>query len=409
MSSRDSRRSDRSSRSSGDKSVPPYWQDPKDTDGKYAGTHAFMVKSERFIVDAKYAPLKPLGRGAYGVVCSAVDKVRSRRVAIKKIGKAFDDLVDAKRILRELKLLRHFNHENVVSLLDLIPPLEDRPFEDIYCVMDLMDTDLHKIIYSKNQLTDAHIQYFVYQILRGMKYIHSANVLHRDLKPSNLLLNGNCDLKICDFGLARGVEAGMEDELTEYVVTRWYRAPEVMCACQQYDAKIDVWAIGCILAELHGRKPLFPGQDYIEQMNKIFGVLGTPSEEDMKFISNQKALEWIRGLRRRPKVPFSSLYKNANPQALDLMEKMLKFDPNQRISVEEALRHPYLRKLHNPETETNCRRAFNFDFEKQKEMTKPVLQDFMWREICHARPRLRHRRRRYTSGPKKSRSSSSRS
>ena len=109
-------------------------------------------------------------------------------------------------------------------------------------VMDLMDSDLHKIIYSKNALTDDHIKYFIYQTLRGMKYIHSANVLHRDLKPSNLLLNANCDLKICDFGLARGFTEGDPTDLTEYVVTRWYRAPEVMCACQQYDAKIDVWS-----------------------------------------------------------------------------------------------------------------------------------------------------------------------
>mmetsp|Transcript_39479 Transcript_39479/g.63283 ORF Transcript_39479/g.63283 Transcript_39479/m.63283 type:complete len:117 (+) Transcript_39479:602-952(+) len=103
-------------------------------------------------------------------------------------------------------------------------------------VLPFMETDLHKIIYSKNKLTDDHIQYFIYQILRGLKYIHSANVIHRDLKPSNILLNGNCDLKICDFGLARGVDDS-DFKLTEYVVTRWYRAPEVMCSCQEYDKK----------------------------------------------------------------------------------------------------------------------------------------------------------------------------
>ena len=106
-----------------------------------------------------------------------------------------------------------------------------------------METDLHKIIYSKNELTDEHIQYFLYQILKGMKYIHSSHVIHRDLKPSNLLLNSNCDLKICDFGLARGVKEEVDYELTEYVVTRWYRAPEVMCSVQTYDHKIDVWSV----------------------------------------------------------------------------------------------------------------------------------------------------------------------
>ena len=118
------------------------------------------------------------------------------------------------------------------------------PSPPSYMILDFMETDLHKIIYSKNELTDEHIQYFIYQLLKGLKYIHSAHVIHRDLKPSNLLLNGNCDLKICDFGLARGVKEEVDYELTEYVVTRWYRAPEVMCSCQEYDSKIDVWSIG---------------------------------------------------------------------------------------------------------------------------------------------------------------------
>ncbi len=108
-------------------------------------------------------------------------------------------------------------------------------------VFPFMETDMHKIIYSKNELTDEHTQYFAFQMLKGLRHIHAANVLHRDLKPSNLLLNGNCDLKICDFGLARGVQ-GNEYELTEYVVTRWYRAPEIMCACQEYDYKSTFFA-----------------------------------------------------------------------------------------------------------------------------------------------------------------------
>lgn len=352
--------------------------------------HSFMVNACKFLVDVKYSPLKPLGRGAYGVVCSALDKVANRKVAIKKVVNAFDDLIDAKRILREVKMLRHFKHENVVALRDLVPPPEDEPFTDIYIVLDFMETDLHKIIYSKNELTDEHIQYFLYQILKGMKYIHSANVIHRDLKPSNLLLNSNCDLKICDFGLARGVKEEVDYELTEYVVTRWYRAPEVMCSCQEYDHKIDVWSIGCILAELHGRKPLFPGDDYIKQMNLIFNVLGTPSADEMKFISNEKALEYIKSLKKKPRIPFNKIYKDANPLALDLMEKMLTFNPNQRISVEEALTHPYLKSLHNPKTEAKCSRIFDFEFEKEK-FSKGRLQESMFDEYKLYRPDLKLR------------------
>ena len=347
-----------------------------------------MVNACKFTVDAKYQPLKPLGRGAYGVVCSATDKVTGRKVAIKKIPKAFDDLVDAKRILREIKLLRHFKHENIVGQRDLIGPIEGEAFEDIYMILDFMETDLHKIIYSKNELTDEHIQYFIYQLLKGLKYIHSAHVIHRDLKPSNLLLNGNCDLKICDFGLARGVKEEVDYELTEYVVTRWYRAPEVMCSVQEYDHKIDVWSTGCILAELHGRKPLFPGDDYIKQMNLIFSVLGTPTKNDMKFITNEKALEYIKSLKKQPKIPFNKIYKDANPLALDLLEKMLVFNPHERITVDEALAHPYFKSLHNLKSENECKVPFDFDFEKTN-MTKEVLQQFMWDEIQHYRPELK--------------------
>lgn len=353
-------------------------------------THSFMVNSCKFVVDTKYNPLKPLGRGAYGVVCSAVNKETGKKLAIKKIPKAFEDLIDAKRILREVKLLRHFKHDNIVGLRDLIPSPEGTPFDDIYIVLDFMETDLHKIIYSKNELTDEHIQYFTYQMLRGLKFIHSAHVIHRDLKPSNLLLNGNCDLKICDFGLARGVKDEVDYELTEYVVTRWYRAPEVMCSCSDYDHKIDVWSVGCILAELHGRKPLFPGDDYIKQMNLIFSVLGTPSEEDMSFITNEKALDYIKGLKKQNKVAFADLYKDANVHALDLMEKMLTFNPRKRISVTEALAHPYFKALHNPSNEPSCSVPFDFEFEKA-EMTKQKLRELMWEEVYQFRPWQRER------------------
>jgi len=356
---------------------------------KFEGTHSFLVNACKFIVDTKYSPLKPLGTGAYGVVCSALDRARNnKKIAIKKIPNAFEDLIDAKRILREVKLLRHFKHPNVVRLLDLIPPPEGYPFDDIYMVMDFMETDLHKIIYSKNVLTDEHIQYFIYQVLKGLKYIHSAHVIHRDLKPSNLLLNGNCDLKICDFGLARGIKDEEDYELTEYVVTRWYRAPEVMCSVQHYDAKIDVWSVGCILAELHGRQPLFPGEDYIRQMNLIFGVLGTPSADDMKFITNPKAKNYIKSLKPRQKKPFSKIYKHANPLALDLLEKMLEFNPAKRISVEDALAHPYFKSLHLPKKEVTCTTPFDFEFERTK-MTRQLLRDFMWEEIFHFRTNLR--------------------
>lgn len=233
--------------------------------------HSFKAGSHTFTVDTRYSLIRLIGSGAYGVVISARDAIEDKNVAIKMVPRAFNDEIDAKRILREIKLMKHLRHENIVNIIDMMPPLATsvEDFRDVYIVADLMETDLHRIIYSKQALSIDHAQYFVYQMLRGLKYIHSANVIHRDLKPSNLLVNSNCDLKICDFGLARGIHhrsIGKTMLLTEYVVTRWYRAPEIMLACQEYSKPVDIWSVGCIFAELIKRKPFFAGDDYIDQV-----------------------------------------------------------------------------------------------------------------------------------------------
>ncbi|CCI46282.1 unnamed protein product [Albugo candida] len=319
--------------------------------------------------------------------CSSAENSETQeKVAIKKVSKAFEDLVDAKRILREIKLLQHFDHENVITIVDLLPPISIEFFEDVYIISDLMETDLHRIIYSRQPLSDDHVQYFLYQILRALKYIHSANVLHRDLKPSNLLLNSNCDLKICDFGLARGVEPEADNmELTEYVVTRWYRAPEIMLSTKEYTKAIDIWSTGCIFAELLGRKPLFPGDDYIHQLQIICDKLGTPTEEDLHFVTSEKARRFMKSQPKCPKIPFARVFPAAKPTAIDLLEKMLIFDPEKRISVEDALAHPYLESLHNEEDEPVALEAFSFDFEKEA-LTKKRLQELIIEEICRFHP-----------------------
>ena len=270
--------------------------------------HSFAVSGTRFHIPEQYELIKPIGQGAYGVVISANDTESGEKIAIKKITRAFEDLIDAKRILREIRLLKHFDHENIISIVSLIRPPSVR-FEDIYIVSELMDTDLHRVIYSRQKLSDDHIQYFLYQLLRAMKYLHSANVLHRDLKPSNLLVNSNCDLKVCDFGLARGIISQDEGnaELTEYVVTRWYRAPEIMLACREYTRAVDVWSVGCILGELLGRKPLFPGNDYIHQLQIIADTVGSPPTEELHFITSEKAMRFMKSQPRKKKVPFSTI------------------------------------------------------------------------------------------------------
>jgi len=351
--------------------------------------HTFKAAGQNFEIETKYQLIRPVGHGAYGVVISAQEKEANKKVAIKKITKAFEDAIDAKRILREIKLMKKFSHENVVGILDLIaPPTTCSEFEDIYIVQDLMETDLHRIIYSRQPLTLEHIQYFVYQILRGLKYIHSSNVIHRDLKPSNLLLNSNCDLKICDFGLARTLEDEQKSDgnanapLTEYVVTRWYRAPEIMLACQEYTKAIDVWSVGCIFAELLARSPLFPGEDYIAQLRLICDKLGKPSEKDLDFVTSERARKFMLSLPNKPPIPMGEIfatYKNER-DALDLLRRMLEIHPVKRISVEEALEHPYLSSLHNPADEPVADFHFSFDFEHE-DLPRERVQELIWEEI----------------------------
>jgi mitogen-activated protein kinase 1/3 len=209
------------------------------------GWHVVSAAGQDFEMSTKYELIKAIGHGAYGVVVSAIDHSSDSKVAIKKIPDTFEDLVDAKRIVREIHLLRSFDHDNVIRVVDLFTPQPYDDFNDVYIVSDLLDTDLHRVIYSQQPLTSEHIQYFLYQMLCGLNYIHSAGVIHRDLKPSNILMNANCDLRICDFGLSRGISSSDEhgDGLTEYVVTRWYRAPEIMLSCPSYDSQIDVWSM----------------------------------------------------------------------------------------------------------------------------------------------------------------------
>ncbi|KAF4729410.1 hypothetical protein FOZ63_028588 [Perkinsus olseni] len=338
--------------------------------------------------------IRKVGSGAYGTVASFSDG-SDHKVAVKKVQNAFDDLIDAKRILREIKLLRTFDHDNVVRILDMYPP-QSPDFEDIYIVTDLMETDLHRVIYSKQNLTDEHYQYFIYQMLRGMKYLHSANVIHRDLKPSNILVNKNCDLKICDFGLARGFshecdESNPDPNLTDYVVTRWYRAPEVVLLASEYTKAIDVWSIGCILCELLGRRALFTGKDHLDQIKKIIEVSGMPSEDELHWLPpDGPARRFIRKCPQSRGKAMTELYPQANPLALDLVKLMLRFDPTRRISVDQALKHPYLEGYHSPDDEPEAERPVDWSFDNFKP-TKRLLQNYVYCECARFHPGLLQR------------------
>uniref|UniRef100_A0A1J3DJX7 mitogen-activated protein kinase n=1 Tax=Noccaea caerulescens TaxID=107243 RepID=A0A1J3DJX7_NOCCA len=347
------------------------------------GKHYFSMWQNLFEMDTKYMPIKPIGRGAYGVVCSSVNTDNNEKVAIKKIHNVYENRIDALRTLRELKLLRYLRHENVIALKDVMMPIHKRSFKDVYLVYELMDTDLHQIIKSSQLLSNDHCQYFLFQLLRGLKYIHSANILHRDLKPGNLLVNANCDLKICDFGLAR-TRNTKGQFMTEYVVTRWYRAPELLLCCDNYGTSIDVWSVGCIFAELLGRKPIFQGTECLNQLKLIVNILGSQREEGLEFIDNPKAKRYIRSLPYSPGKSLSRLYPGANVLAIDLLQKMLVFDPSKRISVTEALQHPYMAALYDPNA--NPQAQVPIDFDVDEDLGEEMIREMMWNEMLHYHP-----------------------
>mmetsp|Transcript_29138 Transcript_29138/g.48988 ORF Transcript_29138/g.48988 Transcript_29138/m.48988 type:complete len:415 (+) Transcript_29138:129-1373(+) len=354
--------------------------------------HTVSVGYNSFYIDQRYRSLKPIGDGSYGFVASATDTVTNSKVAIKKVKDTFIDVVDAKRILREIKLLNHFDkHDNIITILDIMtnPPNKEH-FDDIYIVTNLMESDLERIIRSRQVLTDQHLQYFLFQILRGLKYVHSANVLHRDLKPSNLLVNANCDLALCDFGLARGFDAGV-DMLTEYVVTRWYRPPELLLECAKYGKPVDVWSVGCIFAEVMTHEPFFRGDNPQHQLQIIVAKLGLPPKDKLRFIDSKDGMLEISRIKTKPPPPFESLFPaGTNPAALDLMSKMMRFSPDDRITVEDALAHPYLKDFHGQMAEPTCDRLFDFDFEKQTQyeggMSDAEVRHCMFEEVCKYRP-----------------------
>ncbi|KAG0672744.1 MAPK protein hog1 [Pichia californica] len=306
-----------------------------------------------FETTSRYSDLNPIGMGAFGLVCSAKDKLTNQNVAIKKVMKPFSTPILAKRTYRELKLLNHLRHENLISLEDIFLS----PLEDIYFVTDLQGTDLHRLLTSR-PLEKQFVQYFLYQILRGLKYVHSAGVIHRDLKPSNILVNENCDLKICDFGLARV----QDPQMTGYVSTRYYRAPEIMLTWQKYDTEVDIWSVGCIFAEMIEGKPLFPGKDHVHQFSIITELLGSPPPGVIDTICSENTLKFVQSLPHRDPIPLTQRFQGVEPEAVDLLSKMLVFDPRKRITASEALSHPYLSPYHDPTDEPIADEKFDWSF-----------------------------------------------
>ena len=535
------------------------------------------------VIKSEYEPQRPLGCGSYGYVIQAEHRRTKKKVAIKRVTALFEDLIDTKRILREITLLRFMKNQFVIELLDIMYDTENPNFDTIFLIFAYAPSDLKKIIKSSLHLNILDIKLLVYHILCGLMYIHSCAVLHRDLKPGNILLGDNYQIKICDFGLARSVTNDEPDEiiieekpveqttidnekisanranfhkyfiknkkekegaekpqltqeqearserslnesadkfenesvsetniiennekakikihsideslkeknnnnltstsssiksndniisssneidinnssltasnvsntktpgtlvnknyfkknsdcsksnsitsistsnsastsmkhpaslkkqtkqqnLTHHVVTRWYRAPELILIEKDYTWAIDVWSAGCVFAELMmmikenaptftDRKPLFPGKfcfplsppaksnpikinekgfpmDRSDQLNVIFEVIGTPTEEEMEFVTDQNGIVYIKSIQPIPKTNLKNRFPGSSDDALDLLNKMLKFNPKHRITVEESLQHPFFEEVRSRSKEVHAEFNLEFEFEK---------------------------------------------
>uniref|UniRef100_A0A4X1UVE6 Mitogen-activated protein kinase 15 n=1 Tax=Sus scrofa TaxID=9823 RepID=A0A4X1UVE6_PIG len=305
-------------------------------------------------VAERYLLKRRLGKGAYGIVWKALDRRTGEVVAIKKIFDAFRNKTDAQRTFREIMLLQEFgDHPNIVRLLDVIQAENDR---DIYLVFESMDTDLNAVLRKGTLLKDAHKRYIFYQLLRATKFIHSGRVIHRDQKPANVLLDASCSVKLCDFGLARslsGLSEGPEGQaLTEYVATRWYRAPEVLLSSSWYTPGVDMWSLGCILGEMLRGRPLFPGTSTLHQLELILEAVPPPSEEELLALGSGYSASVLQHLGPQARQTLDALLPpDTPPEALDLLRRLLVFAPDKRLSAAQALEHPYVQSFHCPARE----------------------------------------------------------
>ena len=443
-----------------------------------------LIKEWGPILD-KYEPIKILGSGSYGKVVEAIDKITKKKVAIKKINELFIDLIDTKRVLREITLLRFMKNPFIVELLDIVYDKGNDNFDCIYLIFECLPSDLKKLIKSNNYLTLDDVRKYIYHILCGLKYIHSCAVLHRDLKPGNILLDHNYQIKICDFGLARCVNRDDDDEIVEdvpkekkieqskldkhseflnkyassttyrkskdeikeedhsnkegnltskttknkippklkflknqkkeqvlsvHVVSRWYRAPELILIETNYTGAIDVWSVGCIFAELMmmmkensatfmDRSPLFPGKscfplsppgknkvnvnefgfpnEKADQLNVIFDVIGSPDEESMGFVTDPNAVLYLRSLsqKKKNKINFKTKFPGSSDESLDLLQKILIFNPNKRITVNECLEHSFFQSIRDPEKEEEASFNLEFEFENDNNLTVKKLRN----------------------------------
>uniref|UniRef100_A0A915C466 Protein kinase domain-containing protein n=2 Tax=Parascaris univalens TaxID=6257 RepID=A0A915C466_PARUN len=312
---------------------------------------------------SSYEAIRNIGAGAFGIVCEAVETGSNAKVAIKKIGHASATPTLARRTLREIRVLRYITHDNIINLKDIFRTPGNLGI-NVYLVMDLMEGSLHHVIHGGGPMEDDLIAHFLYQILRGLRYLHTAGIAHRDLKPSNLLVNSDCHLRIADFGMAKLAMRDHIEEaeehcfyMTQHIATLPYRAPELLFVMPEHSTAVDIWAVACIFAEMIIRRELFPGRSVSGQIKIIVTMLGAPSEKILQQIGCERTRRLIENFGDHPIRPWQEIIRDRadQPITLDLIAKMAAMDPEERISVDEAIHHPYFREYYpNVVTERAC-------------------------------------------------------
>lgn len=308
-------------------------------------------------IQSLFSPGGPLGSGTYSTVYE-IEKLRNKKGtgALKVYKQPFQDIIHAKSLLREIILGKNFHHRNVTFVFDAH---FSSTANTVCLAFPKMDLDLRQVLVTRDSLTDAHIRFFIYQILCAIKYVHSAGIIHRDIKPENILVNNNCEIRLADFGMSCS-----EGEINKsnYVVTRWYRSPEIILQCE-YDTSSDIWSVGCIFAELMLNRVLFKGKNTQDQLNQIISVLGTPV--DRTFITNSNSLNYIQKL---PKYSSNwSCIERLDSDAIDLLVQMICWNPKHRYTATDALKHRYLKCFEHLkfDTEYEGLEKITFSFENE--------------------------------------------
>lgn len=290
-------------------------------------------------LEHSFDKLKKIGEGTYGVVYQAIEKSTKKTVALKKIRLDADQEGVPSNSIREIALLRELDHPSVVKLLDVI-----HVSKRLYLVFEYLDQDLKQYMTSlkSRMIKPELIKSYTWQLLQGLSYCHSHRVIHRDLKPQNLLIDGKGAIKLADFGLARAFCLPMRT-YTHEVVTLWYRAPEILLGSKYYTTSVDIWSLGCIVAEMFTKTALFPGDSEIDQLFKIFRIMGTPDESVWNGVSQYA--DYKPTFPKWRKQELIQLMPMLSDEASDFLMLMMTYDPQKRVSAKQGVSHRYFRDM----------------------------------------------------------------